>query len=302
MQFSQLVIFGPGLIGGSLALAARAREICERITIWSQDAFERTAVERSSIAELVTDDASEAVKGADFVVLCTPPNALSKLAAQIAPYLPANAVITDVASVKGDLVEELTNCFRLESATELSRYVGGHPMAGAENSGLSAARENLFAGCICLLTPLEGRTAPAATEAVSRFWRSLGSTVRQISPQAHDEAVALISHLPHILAAGLADYVGELPGEALACTGPGWRDMTRLAAGSPEMWTEILSRNRAPVTNALHGIIGKLTGVLELLEAGREADLERFLRSAKHRRSDASSPSEGRSVAKNLIT
>ena len=298
MRFSQLAIFGPGLIGGSLALAARKRRVCERITVWSPDAAEHEAVRRLGIVEVVTADPVAAVRGADLLVFCTPPSAMPKLAAQVAPHLSANAVVTDVASVKTGVAEELTSIFQPETGQGNSRYVGAHPMAGAETSGLASAREDLFEGRVCLLTPVEGATAPGTTETVSEFWQCLGARVRCLSPQGHDSAVALISHLPHLLAAGLMDYVGGLPGEALECAGPGWRDMTRLAGGSPEMWTEILSRNRTPVTSALRGMIEKLQAVLEQLEAGREADLERFLRAAKQRRDDASSLPLGRSVAK----
>lgn len=300
MRFSQLAIFGPGLIGGSLALAVCQRGVCERIAVWSRDAAERAAVQRLGLPGSVTVDPIAAVRGAGLVILCTPPAAMLKLAAQIAPHLPADAVVTDVASVKAGLAEELTRAFQAESGHGESRYVGGHPMAGAETSGLASARADLFDGRVCLLTPVEGVTARDATAAVEQFWQSLGSTVRRMSPPTHDAAVALISHLPHLLAAGLMDYVGGLPGEALECTGTGWRDMTRLAGGSPEMWTEILSRNRAPVTSALHGMIEKLQAVLEQLEAGHEADLERFLRAAKQRRDDWSSRPPGRSDARNL--
>ena len=302
MQVSHLAVFGPGLIGGSLALAARKRQACARMSIWSQDPAEREAARKLQLAEVVTDDPAEAVCGADLVILCVPPAAMVGLASKIAPALEENAVATDVASVKGSLVAELTEIFRGRGKDAVSAYVGGHPMAGAEMSGLASAQEDLFAGCVCLLTPLDGCTKPEAIERVSQFWQKLGMRVRRMSPQAHDEAVALVSHLPHALAAGLTRYVGGLRNEALECTGPGWRDMTRLAGGSPEMWTEILSRNRRPVTNALHGIIGQLQEVLELLEAGRDPDLETFLTEAKQWRDDASSSTLARSVAENQRT
>lgn len=299
MQFSQLAIFGPGLIGGSLALAARRRNACERISVWSRVPAERAAVQRLALADVVTDDPAKAVSGADLVVLCTPLAVMPVLAAQIAPHLATAAVVTDVASVKGSLVQELTAIFQPKTVGAGSRYVGAHPMAGAETSGLSAARADLFEGCVCLLTPVEGQTLPDATDAVSRFWKILGARVQHMTPQAHDEAVALISHLPHVLAAGLAGYVGGQPGEARRCAGPGWRDMTRLAGGSPEMWTEILSRNRAPVTNALRGILGKLREALQLLETGRDAELEEFLREAQHHRNHPSpGPRRGQAAKK----
>ena len=155
------------------------------------------------------------------------------------------------------------------------------PWPGPNASGLPAARADLFEGCVCLLTPLAGRTAPDALAAVADFWERLGARTHRMSPPAHDEAVAAVSHLPHLLAAVLAG----LPDDAArACAGPGWRDMTRLAAGSPELWTEILSRNRAPVTTAVRQYLERLRGTLELLESGREVDLEAFLHEAKCRR------------------
>ena len=195
-------------------------------------------------------------------------------------------MFSDVGSVKGGLVEELTAIFGTADTGMGNRYVGAHPMAGAERHGLQVARVDLFEGCTCLLTPLEGQTAPEGVERVEGFWRALGARTQRMSPQAHDEAVASVSHLPHVLAAALMSFVGGQGEAALACAGPGWRDMTRLAGGSPEMWTEILSRNRLPVTKALHGMIARLREVLELLETGRDADLEAFLDEARSRRED----------------
>ena len=279
MQSDRTAVFGPGLIGGSVALAARRGGVAGPLALWSRDKAERDAVRRLGLADtLVTGDAAEAVRGAGLVILCTPPASLPALAAEIAPYLEPETVISDVASVRTGVAEELTAIFERPGVAESSRHVGAHPMAGGERSGLAAARANLFDGCVCLLTPLEGRTSPEAAARVTDFWEGLGARVRRLTPVAHDEAVALVSHLPHLLAAALAGLPGE---KARACAGPGWRDMTRLAAGSPELWTEILSRNRSPVKNALEQCIGRLRGVLELLETGGEAGLEGFLRDAR---------------------
>ena len=282
MPFQQLAIFGPGLIGGSVALAAREHGLCDRLALWSRDDHERTAARKLAVADVITGDPAEAVRGADLVLLCTPPASLPTLARTIALHLEPGAIISDVASVKAGLVEELTEIFHCPGETG-SRFVGAHPMAGAERHGLGAARANLFERCVCLLTPLANRTEPGALETVWGFWRGLGASVREMTPQAHDAAVATVSHLPHVLAAALA----SLPDEAATrCAGPGWRDMTRLAGGSPELWTEILSHNRGPVTDALRGMISRLGEVLVLLEAGRESDLEKFLLSAKLRRTE----------------
>ncbi len=280
MQFQQLAIFGPGLIGGSVALAARERGLCSRLALWSREEPERAEARRLAVADLVTDDPAEAVRGADLVLLCVPPAALPSLARRLAPHLAPDAVVSDVASVKAGLVEDLSAVFQHPDGSG-SRFVGAHPMAGAERHGLGAARADLFERCICLLTPVADRTLSTAVEKVSRFWEGLGARVRPMTAQAHDEAVALVSHLPHLVAAALAGLPED---EATECAGPGWRDMTRLAGGAPELWTEILSHNRQPVTYALRGMISRLNEVLELLETGRDADLESFLADAKRRR------------------
>ena len=278
-SLAQLAVLGPGLIGGSAALAARHRGLCARLSVWSRDEAEREAVRRLELADLVTGDAAEAVRGADLVLLCTPPGAMAALAGQIAPHLAPGAAVSDVASVKAGVAAELTVVLG-------RRYVGSHPMAGAERQGLRAARADLFEGAVCLLTPDE-RTAPEALATVGAFWRDLGARVRCLPAAAHDETVALVSHLPHLLAAALVDFVGAEPGRATDCAGPGWRDMTRVAGGSPELWTEILSLNRGPVTYALRGLTEKLRAVLEILESGRDADLEAFLAEAKTRRGES---------------
>ncbi len=275
---AQLAVIGPGLIGGSLALAARRLGLCARLTVWSRDAAERQLAGQMTLADLVTDDLSAAVDSADLVLLCTPPAAMPGLAAALAPHLAPAAVVSEVASVKAGVAAEL-------SALLGARYAGSHPMAGAERHGLDAAREDLFAGSVCLLTS-DARTAPDTLAMLTAFWRDLGARVQHLSPVAHDEVVALVSHLPHVLAAALMEFVGAEPGEPTACAGPGWRDMTRLAGGSPELWTEILSRNRGPVTYALRGMMDKLHGVLEVLETGRDADLEAFLQGARTRRGE----------------
>ena len=279
MQFEQIAILGPGLIGGSVALAVRRYAAGGRLVLWSRDDAERAEATRREIADLVTDDPAAAVRDADLVLLCVPPGALVPLGALITPYLRPGALVSDVASVKAGIVEELTALFQRPDGSG-GRFVGAHPMAGGERHGLAAARDDLFGQSLCLLTPIE-RTDPAAVAAVSGFWRQLGASVRQMSPEAHDEAMAFVSHLPHLVAAALAGLPAT---EAADCAGPGWRGMTRLAEGSPELWTEILSHNRAPVTYALRSLISRMGEALELLEPGREADLRHFLADARGRR------------------
>lgn len=283
MQIPRIAIFGPGLIGGSLALASRRRGLCTRLSLWSHDLREHASIRAAGLVEegdTLTDDPAQAVNGAGLVLLCVPPAALPDLARRIAPDLAPGAVVSDVASVKEELATELGAIFQ---AVGGSRYVGAHPMAGSERSGPAAARADLFEGATCLLTPDAG-TAPDALATVEAFWPAVGARVLHLSPGAHDRSVALVSHLPHVLAAALVRYVAAQPERATDCAGPGWRDATRIAGGSPDLWTEILSRNRLPVTKALRGLIGELEEVLAYLEAGREPELQNFLSEAKSQR------------------
>ncbi len=270
----QLAIFGPGLIGGSIALAARERAVCSRLVVWSPDAAERQLA--SVFADLVPDDPALAAEGTDLAILCTPPAAMPALARLIVPHLSAGAVLSEVASVKGDIARALEEIAG-------SRYVGAHPMAGSDATGINAARADLFEGCVCLVTPHPGAAAEAI-ERVEKFWERLGAHPRRMTAIAHDEAVAVVSHLPHLAAAALVNFAAAQPDDPLLCAGPGWRDATRMAGGPAELWTEILSHNRAPVTRALHGAIAKLREAVEYLEEGREADLRRFLTQARERR------------------
>jgi prephenate dehydrogenase len=216
---------------------------------------------------------------------------MAALGERIAPHVGAGAAVSDVASVKAGVSVPLGAIFGNGSAG-FSRYAGAHPMAGAELGGTAAARANLFDGALCFLTP-DDSTAPDALAIVRAFWQGLGCRVREISPVAHDETVALLSHLPHVLAAALVSFAGGQPAGAMDCGGPGWRDMTRLAGGSPELWTEILSSNRAPVTNAIEGLIAKLREVRNHLEPGQEASLHEFLAEARGRRESSAQGSPG---------
>ena len=208
-----------------------------RLAAWSQAPAEIAQVRRRGLADLATGDLAEAVRDADLVVLCTPVGAMARVAADFAPHLAAGAAVTDVGSVKAAVVAALGPLFPdAGGSSGGTRFVGGHPMAGRELAGLDAARAGLFAGASFFLTPA-GATAPGVQERVAGFWQALGVGRIQVLPAAeHDALVALISHLPHLVAAALLETVATAgPPEALACSGPGLRSVTRPAAGSPAL-------------------------------------------------------------------
>jgi prephenate dehydrogenase len=272
---TRLAIIGPGLLGGSVALAAR-RSGAFRVAVWARREEAVAQLQERSLAEFASSNLAEVVRDADLVVLAVPIGAMAALARQIAPVVPQGAIITDVGSVKGPVVDELAPIF-----AQRARFVGSHPMAGSEQAGLDAAREGLFDGSACLITP-DHRSDPAAVESVAQFWRTLGGRVLELSPSDHDEIVALVSHFPHLLAATLIQLVAQQNVAAFDFSGPGFRDTTRVAGGPPEMWAEILHTNRTAVRRAVEAMIEKLREIATLLD--HDTQMIEFLTQAKTQR------------------
>jgi prephenate dehydrogenase len=224
-------------------------------------------------------DAADAVQDADLVVLAVPVGELTGLADELAPRLDPRTVVTDVGSVKRSVVERV--------GWGIPRFVGGHPMAGGEQSGAAAATPDLFEGATCLLTPTE-RTDPTALQAVERLWHALGATVVRMDAAVHDEIVAAVSHLPHLAACALVNTVaGSDPsGRALSFAAGGFRDMTRIAASSPELWRDICLMNRAPLLDALARYTTAVVRLRDLIEKGDGPGLlDEFARARDVRRS-----------------
>jgi prephenate dehydrogenase len=239
-----LGIVGVGLIGGSIGLAARAagwEVIGVDAPIVLEKATELEAIDRASTLK----EAREA----DLVVLAAP---ISRIAALIEDLAPTDACVTDVASTKTKIVYEA-------EARDL-RFVGGHPMAGSQLSGVVNAREDLFHGARYFLTPA-GETDPETYREVARFVRSLGAMPTAIDPEKHDLLVAALSHLPHLMAVALLKVASDISPEALSFAGPSFRDLTRVGASSPELWSDILAEN-AP---ALGEVLGAFAGAMAQL-------------------------------------
>ena len=272
---TRLAIIGPGLLGGSIALAAR-RAGGFRVAVWARRAEAVAELEKRALAEVASTHLGTVVGDAEMVVLAVPIDVMATVARQIAPLIPSGAVITDVGSVKGPVVEELSAIF-----AQRGRFVGSHPMAGSEQTGLEAARAGLFDGAPCIVTPVAGTDAAAATT-IRRFWEAFGGRVLDLSPTAHDEIVALVSHFPHLLAAMLVNLVAERNAAALNFAGPGFRDTTRVASGPPEMWAEILRSNRAAVRASVEAMIEKLREIATLLD--HDASMTPLLTQAKTQR------------------
>lgn len=284
-MIKRLAILGPGLLGGSLAGAVREKDLAHEIRVWARSRAKAEAVvarpwgsSGKGWGDFATDRVEEAVDGADFIVLATPVGAMPELARQIAACrerLSPDVLITDVGSVKGFVAAEVAPIFEAAGLT----FIGSHPMAGGERAGFEAARADLFEGAACVLTP-----HAASLPRLRAFWEALGCRLYVLTPQAHDEAVARISHLPHAVASILTLAALSGAEERAALAGNGLRDSTRIAAGDPALWTEILLENRAPVVEALEAMQQELSEWLAVLREGAAEPLHARLKEAQRLR------------------
>lgn len=252
MPINQLTILAPGLIGGSVARAARARGVAERIVIWARRPETRLALAEQDWCDAVAETPEAAAIGAQLVVIASPVDNIVALARQIAPSLLPDAVVTDVGSVKHKI------CVEGHAALKgHGHFVGAHPMGGSEKTGWENATAELFHGRTCFVTPLNA-TDSRAQRIVASFWRDLGSDVVNVDPEIHDEIVAHISHLPQVLASALSAFLATRDISWRKFGGGGLRDTTRMAGSSPQLWHTILEQNHDEVLQALRGFQGEL--------------------------------------------
>lgn len=271
--FSRISVLGLGLLGGSVALAARRRHAAGRVVGSTRRADALAEALQRGIVDEALPDAAEAVRGADLVVLATPVSAMPALVRRVAAQLREGAVVTDVGSVKGALVDTLPGLL-----PRGVHYVGSHPMAGSHQRGLSHAREDLFEDSTCIVM---ADADPAARERVAGFWRALGCHVTWRDAASHDADVAWMSHVPHALAFAFAAALERAPSGAFEVQGSGFRDFTRIAQSDPELWADILSANGKAMAAPLQAVSRSLADLSRLLEEEDAEALERFLATAR---------------------
>jgi prephenate dehydrogenase len=283
-DFQNITILGGGLLGGSLALALNALEDAPTVRLWARKLETVDAARDLGIAG-VTDDLAEAVRDAQLIILAVPVGAMAALVTRCVEIgLAENCLITDVGSVKRVPHLRIQPLLQHRSLY----FIGSHPMAGSERNGLSAAIPTLFQNAACLLTNDEG--APAEmTSALERFWKIIGCRTSWMSAAVHDELVARISHLPHLIAASAARVCLKDPAEG-RFGGGGLRDTTRVAAGNPGMWAEIVIENREALAGLLQETITDLSEILASLETADQEQARQWLTIAKQRRDPLNQP------------
>ena len=283
LAFDRAVIIGVGLIGGSLGMILRRKELASSVVgVGRRIENLKTAVALGAIDRYVVDP-KEAVQGADLVILATPVDTYERHLKEWASCLRPGAIVTDVGSVKGELVE------RSERHMPAGvHFVGAHPIAGKEKTGAAAASEDLFSGRPCILTPTE-QTDSQALERIQFLWQEAGAVVLTMDPHLHDKILAAVSHLPHVAAFALMNALVEIRAEVPALdlaghSGGGLRDTTRIAASSPEMWRDIFLWNRENVVGCIKAYERSLGELRQLIQMGDAAGIEKLLERAKEER------------------
>jgi len=270
--FNRITIIGLGLIGGSLSLAIKEKHLAKEVIGVSR---RRSTIQRAlslKIVDHATLNLKEGVKGSGLVILCTPVYKIVDIAERIAPLLKKGAILIDIGSTKKYITKKIEPIL-----TEGTHFIGSHPLAGSEKSGVLSSDKNLFKGAVCILVK-SARTNPQALAKIKRFWDGLGMKVIVMSPDAHDKIVSKISHLPHALAVSL---VNSMDKTGLDLAAGGFRDTTRIASGEPELWKDIFLTNKDNLIKDIARFKKELAKIEYALKNDNKAVLLNLLNRAK---------------------
>ena len=281
MHWQKVTVIGVGLLGGSLGLALKQRRLAKTVVGYVRRPASIVECETLGVVDRALTDLADAVKETDLIVLCAPLGQMRELAERMIGSLKPGALITDVGSVKAAIVQDLEPII----AKAGGEFIGSHPMAGAEKTGPGSARADLFIKAVCAVTPTPNSTNHAIS-IIEELWRSVGALPLRIAPDQHDDLVSRSSHLPHVVAAELSNYVlspVHPKEQALLCAN-GFRDTTRIASGSPEMWRDISLANQRNLARVLGVFIEDLQEFRLALENDDRKAIEEFFAQAKQRR------------------
>jgi cyclohexadieny/prephenate dehydrogenase len=275
--YNRLALIGAGLIGSSIARAARAQSAARSIVVTARSAATRRRVAELGFADQVVETNAAAVEGADLVILCIPVGACGAVAEEIAPHLAEGAAVSDVGSVKGSIIRDMS-----PHLPKSVHFVPAHPVAGTEYSGPDAGFAELFVNRWCILTPPNGADAKAVAK-LAAFWRLLGANVETMTADHHDLVLAITSHLPHLIAYTIVGTADELQSvtrsEVLKFSAGGFRDFTRIAASDPTMWRDVFLANKDAVLEMLGRFNEDVAALTKAIRRGDgEALFEQFTR------------------------
>jgi len=287
-RFHKVSIIGVGLIGGSFGLAIRKKRLVQKVIGIGRHIHKLKEAKRLGAIDTYTTDFVQGVRDSDMVMIATPVSKIPLIVKKILPHLKKGCVITDVASTKEWVVRKVREIVTKDSArgkTPDVSFIGGHPMAGSEKEGVSNARADIFSGTTCILTPVSGN-GRKALKALAEIWSAIGAKILLLKPKEHDYLVAYTSHLPHVLATSLINLIARLhkqePRVSRLLAGS-ISDMTRIAASSPFIWTDICVSNSQAISESIDAIVKHLEkfkrsiekkkerGLIDIFEKGREA-------------------------------
>jgi prephenate dehydrogenase len=276
--FEHVTIIGPGLIGGSLGLALKAQGLADRIVGVGHRQVSLDKALAIGAIDAGTLDATEGVRDADLVVLCTSVGRIQRQLRELVPCMKDGVLITDVGSIKGAICSAAAEALAGHGGPGM-RFVGSHPLAGSEQRGIDAATDGLYDGATCILAP-SANTDPdgSGLVALRAMWQAVGCVVKEFSPDLHDRLLAEVSHLPHVVAAALVNTVSE---DALPLGATGFQDTTRIASGDPGLWVDICMANREGLQASLKQMQSELAEFQAAIESGNAETLARLFAEAK---------------------
>ena len=285
IHFKTITIVGVGLIGGSFARVCKKKKLADRIIGFGRDEKNLKKAVELKVIDSYTQNLKEAVRDSDFILLATPVSTIIEITREMMPYLKKGTIITDAGSVKGEIVRKIDDML-----PEGIFFVGAHPIAGTEKSGVEASFLDLFVGSRCVITPTE-KTDPAALEKVKEVWKETGSEVIRMDVDKHDRYLAAVSHLPHAVAYALVNTVGGLDEKekgVLSFSGGGFRDFTRIAASHPAMWRDIFLMNKREIVDMINLFQSTLNNIKEAIIKDDSEKLEMEFKKSKEIKSKIS--------------
>ena len=274
-MFNRITILGVGLLGASFALALKKNGLCGTVTGFGRNRENLQRAKERNIIDSFETDPVAACRDSDLIMLSAPVGAFAGLAKAIVPALKKGAVLTDVGSVKGVLVREIERLMPKDV-----HYIGGHPIAGSDRSGIDSANSELFRNARCVITPTEN-SDPSSLDKIQNLWKALGSEIIILDPEEHDRIYASVSHLPHLIAYAMVNAVAEMDRSYLDFSGKGFMDSTRIACSSEELWNDICLLNSDNIIETLAVFQKTLDMLGQYLKTGDSDSLKAEFRKAR---------------------
>ncbi len=272
-MLNQISILGPGLLGASIGMTVKKYKVAKAVKTWARRTETLSVCQKMEWCDIVEANIEKSVIGSELVIICTPVNSIPEIVGKVSPFLEQESIVTDVGSTKTEICEKGTE--KLKDSKGL--FIGSHPMAGSEYSGMDYAKDDLLIGKSCIVTPQSG-TSQEYVEKVSNFWTSLHMIVHQYSPQEHDKAVAYYSHLPHLIASCLCNQLEKHPGNWKEISGNGFKDATRIAIGDSAIWEPIFRMNKGNLIDAIEDLEKTMTQIKAFINKEDRNEIISFLK------------------------